>query len=52
MNPGLQNTLSMVSGFALCGVLFYSIFCYSVLESTVIIDISNELVCTEKEHKE
>jgi hypothetical protein len=48
MKPSLENMLSMCTGFALCGVIFYAILVYSDIVETVTIDITKEIVCTDR----
>lgn len=48
MKPSIENMLSMCTGFALCGVIFYAIIIYSNVVKTVTIDITKEIVCTDK----
>ena len=48
MKPSVENMLSMFTGFALCGVIFYAILIYSDVVKTVTIDITKEIVCTDR----
>jgi len=48
VKPSVENMVSMCTGFALCGVIFYSILVYSDIVKTVTIDITKEVVCIDK----